>query len=299
MPRYRIAVLADIHGNLTAFEAVLADLKQFGALDRILAAGDIICGPGQKAVLRRLVEMDALMIQGNNEQAIARMAAGTAPDYFYHSQQFALRRWSFEHLDAEELRRVCALPEQRVFTLPGADPIRMAHGSPRDINELVLPPSQAAFLEKYLPYDAAGRPTPLDEIFGMAPEPVLLFGHTHLPWQERLDDRLAMNPGAVNFSENGFVGAQYAVLDWDGIRWTPQFRAIPYDLDALRRSNEESGFLDSGVLARIFLDELISGKDLVPDFFKLAGQLAEEAGCGDLPYFPDEIWEQAGRAFGY
>lgn len=297
MIHYRIAALADIHGNLAALEAILAELERGGPLDAILVAGDIICGPDQQAVLRRLVELNAVMVQGNNEQAIARMAAGTAPDYFFNSKQFAMRRWSFDHLDAAQLRLVCDLPEQRVFTLPGADPIRVAHGSPRDISELVIPPCCAEFLWKYLPYKPERLPTPWKAIFEMAPEPVLLFGHTHLPWKERVDGRLALNPGAACFPENNFVGAQFALLDWDGSRWTPEHHAIPYNLDAFRRSNEESGFLDTGILARIFLAEAMDGKDRTPGFFKLAGRLAEEAGCEDLPYFPDEVWERAGKMF--
>ncbi|RPJ41082.1 MAG: metallophosphoesterase, partial [Chloroflexi bacterium] len=92
MTFYRLAVLADIHGNLPALEAVLADLEQSGPFDGILVLGDLICGPDQQAVLRRLVDLDVVMIQGNNENALVQMAAGTAPDYFYTSRQFALRR---------------------------------------------------------------------------------------------------------------------------------------------------------------------------------------------------------------
>ncbi|RPJ50664.1 MAG: metallophosphoesterase, partial [Chloroflexi bacterium] len=215
----------------------------------------------------------------------------------YTIRQFALRRWALDHLEPEELQLVRGLPEQRVFQLPGADPIRMAHGSPRNIKELVIPPGCEAYLRKYLFQTPQDGVTPLAEIFAMAPEPVLMFGHTHLPWSRRLDGRLALNPGAVTFPENGYVGAQYAVLTWDGERWSPEFHAIPYDMAAMRRANEESGFLEASVLARIFLREQLGGKDLTADFFKLARRLAEEAGCGDLPYIRDDIWEQAGQQF--
>jgi predicted phosphodiesterase len=297
MTRYRIAALADIHGNLAALEAVLAALERYPPLDGILVAGDMICGPDQQAVLRRLVELNAVMVQGNNEQAIARMSAGTAPDFFFNSKQFSMRRWSFDHLDAAQLRLLCDLPEQRVFALPGADPIRIAHGSPRDVNELVIPPCCAEFLWKFLSNGASRAITRLEAIFEMASEPVLLFGHTHLPWKEQVDGRLAMNPGALCFPEDNFVGAQFALLTWDGSRWIPEHHAIPYDLDAFRRSNQKSGFLDTGFLAKIFLAEVLDGKDRTPAFFKLAGRLAKEAGYDHLPYFHDDIWERAGHLF--
>jgi predicted phosphodiesterase len=147
---YRIAVLADIHGNLQALEAALADLENDQPLDGILVAGDIIAGPEQQRALQRLIDLHAVMIQGNNERAIARIAAGTAPEYVYTSKQYSLRRWAREHLDPEQVAFISSLPEQTVFHLPGADPIRIAHGSTRDINELVFPERCIPSLRKIL-----------------------------------------------------------------------------------------------------------------------------------------------------
>ncbi len=294
---YRIAVLADIHGNLQALEAVLADLENDQPLDGLLVAGDIIAGPDQQRVLQRLIDLRAVMIQGNNELAIARIAAGTAPEYVYTSKQYTLRRWAREHLDPEQIAFISRLPEQIVFHLPGADPIRMAHGSPRDVNELVFPENCIPSLRKILKIIPARPANQIAEIFTLVKERVLILGHAHLPWCEHRDGRFVMNPGAVNFPENGWVGAQYALLHWNGSQWKPEFRAIRYDLEAFRRSNEESGFLSTGILAQIFLEEVVSGKDVSSDFIFLANQLADQAGCGPLPYYPDEVWERAGREF--
>lgn len=294
---YRLAVLADIHGNLPAFQAVMADLDLQGPVDRILVAGDMICGPDQSAVLQELLGRDAIMIQGNNDSAVARIAAGTAPPYVYTAKQFSLRRWSCEHLTREEIAFISALPEQRVVSLPGADPIRMVHGSPDSINELVIPPdcgiSRAQITRMVPDYN----PNRLAEILQAASEPVLIFGHTHLPWHAWIDQRLAINPGAVCFPENGYIGAQYAILTWDGARWLPEFHAVRYDMEAARRAHEMSGFSDTGPLARIFLREMLTGKDILPDFFGLAEQLAKEAGMESLPYIPDSIWDQVGAVF--
>jgi predicted phosphodiesterase len=139
MVNYKLAILADIHGNLPAFEAVMLDLKQHAPLDAILVAGDITGGPGQQAILHVLMESQAVMIQGNGEQRIARLADGSAPDYYYTAHQFSLPRWAHEHLTKEQRSLLCALPEQRVFSLPGVDPIRIVHGSLRKVDELILP----------------------------------------------------------------------------------------------------------------------------------------------------------------
>jgi predicted phosphodiesterase len=294
---YRIVVLADIHGNMQALEAVLADLEKDLPFDGVLVAGDIIVGPGQQQVLQRLVELGAVMIQGNNEQRIARMEAGTIPPYFYTAMQFSITRWAYENLDPNQRALVCNLPEQTVFHLPGADPIHIAHGSPRSVNELVLPDHCLPYYQKFFEMNSKPSPNQMDEIFDLMEEPVLVVGHTHLPWYESCGKKMVMNPGAVNFPLNGWVGAQYALLHWDGGQWKPEFRAIPYDLDAFKRLNKETGFLDTGILAKLFLEEVLCGKAISFDFFLQAQKLADEAGIGQLHYYPDEIWERAGCDF--
>jgi predicted phosphodiesterase len=289
--------MADIHGNWQALEAVLADLEKYQPLDGILVAGDIISGPQQQRVLQRLVGLGAVMIQGNNEQVVTRIADGTAPDYLYTAKQFALRRWAHDHLTPQQLALVCSLPEQTVFHLPGAHPIRMAHGSPRDISELVIPQSCVPALRAVHTVIPRSIPGQMDEIFCLMREPVLILGHTHLAWSERRDGKFALNPGAVNFPENGWTGAQYALLHWDSSRWEAEFHAVGYDMGALRQAYEESGILSTGIIARIFLEEAAGGKGIGSNFMALANRLAEAAGVGHLPYFPDEVWERAEREF--
>jgi predicted phosphodiesterase len=294
---YRVALLADIHGNQQALEAVLNDLEHDQPLDGILVAGDIIAGPGQQQVLDRLIELDAVMIQGNNERAIATMTVGTAPEHVYTTRQFALRRWACDHLGEAQKAFIRSLPEQTVFQLPGADPIRMAHGSPDDINELVFPDHFLQRMRKVvrmLPTYGSGR---IDEIFAAMAERVLVLGHVHLPWHERRAGHLMLNPGALNFPCDGWVGAQYALLHWDGDAWTPEMRAVRYDLEAYQRASQDSGFLATGILARMFLEEIMTGVDIASDFMILAQELANEAGYENLPYFPDDVWELAERNF--
>ena len=284
MSDYRLAVLADIHGNLPAFEAVLADLKDFAPLDRILVAGDTTTGPRQETIFNRLREMDAVFIQGNSEQWLCALDDGTIEEYYVKAKQFALGRWAYANLSREALGFMHTLPEQTVYHLPGTSPIRITHGSPRKINEGVYPNA---------------NPAQLDGILADIVEPVILFGHTHQPWQVQTDGRLALNPGAVCSPLNGQVGAQYALLDWDGERWQAHLRCVPYDLDLIRRDFIESGLMDSTILARGYLGGILTGRDATSAFITYAKNLARAAGFGDLPYIPNEVWDQAGATFAW
>ena len=278
-PRYRLAVLADIHGNLPALEAVLADLSEHGPVDAFLIAGDIICGPRQAEALRQVSDMGAIMIQGNNESVITQLANGSAPEYMYTAQQFNLYRWAWQHLAPGQLDLLSSLPEQRVIELPGATAIRMVHGSPRRIDEPVRPPI-------------------VGELLPLFTESVLICGHIHQPWQVRQDGRLVFNPGAVTGSQLGRVEANYVLLEWDGQQWEAHLQAVEYNLNRLRLDYLESGLLDSSPLARAILINTCSGSNQVAfAFYGYAWRLAEESGYGQLPYIPDTIWKQADETF--
>ncbi len=259
-PIYRLAVMADIHGNLPGFEAVMDDLQQYQPLDGILVAGDVVGGPGQEVILQRLIELQAVMVQGNGEELLLSVADGSAPDYIYFAQQFALIRWACTHLSPQSLDYLRTVPLQRVFSLPGADPIYIMHRSDHEGLELA---------------NLQGVKELADEMLALAPEPVVVFGHTHRPCQEWRGNRLALNPGAIMFPENGYIGAQYALLNWDGKLWTAELHSLPYDLNDLRRDYEESRFLDTGPLARIYLEDAFSGIDTLHAFANHCRKLAE------------------------
>jgi len=287
---YRIAVLSDIHGNLPAFEAVMTALAQPPRPDAILVAGDVTGGPGQQAILQRLIEAQAVMIQGNGEVSITRLASGTEPDYVSTARQFTLVRWALAQLGPGQLAYLQSLPEQRAVGFDGAGTIRMVHGSPRHVSELVYPsqPPRDDYVNSF---------TLLDEVIDLVSEDVLVFGHTHLAFQERRNGRLALNPGAVSYPSDGFIGAQYAVLTFDGSRWLAALHGVRYDLEQLRRDYIDSGFLEVSPLARVYLQSIFHGVDYLPPFFTHARALAQKTGCAHLPYYPDELWEEVARTF--
>jgi putative phosphoesterase len=276
----RLALLADIHGNLPALDAVLADIER-ERITEILVAGDLVGGcPQPRAVIERLRALNAHIILGNNDIRLLHMVSGELPPEWMTCKQFAPARAGMP--DPVVIDFLASLPEQITLQFPGTAPIRMVHGTPNSINELLFPDQ---------------NPELLDSILTQIPEAVLVCGHTHIPWMARRGNQLAINPGAVCAPYNGEIGAQYAILAWDGTQWQAEHRLIPYDLGLVRAEFEASGLLDQGAIARAMLLTIETGRDYMLRFLDHAIRLTEEAGLGDLSVIPDHILDEAERSF--
>lgn len=274
----RLAVMSDVHGNLPALEAVLKDLQQYEP-DGVIVAGDFVGGPQPVETIRLLRSLECWMIRGNGDSGLVEHAAGNAPAAEYVCLQFALARWANAHVDQETLDFLRSLPEQRVVHIPGTPAIRVVHGSPRNPSESIFPDRDLAALDLAL---------------AQIGEPVLVCGHTHIPWSLERNGRLALNSGAVAGPLNGEVGAQYALLIWQGDRWQVVHRTVPYDLERIRTAFRESGLLEQGgALARAFLLSIETGKNVAEDFLSYAYDLTAQAGFKGNDVVPDNIWEQA------
>jgi putative phosphoesterase len=278
----RLAVMSDVHGNLPALEAVLEDMQPCGP-DGILVAGDFTGGPEPVETIHLLRSLNSWMIRGNSDTGLVRYGLGDAPDAHYTHRQFALLRWAHRHIDQETFEFIRSLPEQRVVEIDGTAPVRLVHGSPRNPAESIFPDRD---------------PATLDLALAQTSEPVLVCGHTHIPWKVTRDDRLALNPGAVCGPLNGEVCAQYALLTWRDGRWQAEHRAVFYDLEQIRTSFRESGLLEEGgALARSFLLSIETAQNVADDFLSHAYRLAARAGFEDCQAVPDAAWERAAATF--
>lgn len=279
----KLAVMADIHGNMPALEAVLEDMKT-SSIDGMIVAGDMVAGPCSSEVVKQLHNLGAWMIRGNNEDYLMRFEDGSAPGWWHTAHQWAFMRWVYRHMDAESLAIVKSLPTQLVITRPGKDPIRVVHGSPWDPNEHLYPGFEGYALDRAV-----------EETI----EPVLVCGHTHIPWSEMRNGCLAFNPGAVCTPLNGYIGAQYALLEWKGDGWELEFRQVKYDIALEVKDFQDTGLLEyGGAFARGLVHDLNAGNNqLLMKFVLSAFDQAKQAGFGDSEYVPDEIWDRAADTF--
>jgi predicted phosphodiesterase len=295
----RLAILADVHGNLPALEAVLEDVTKQN-VDRILVAGDLTGGPQSQEVIDRMRALNAWAIRGNREEYLTAYNAGTVPDYWRESEQWAPLRWEHRRLDRAALDWVASLPGPRVFVSDGTAPIRVVHGSPNSVREPLFPQDEAVLkwfrVSGYKEQELG--PGRLEAVLDALVEPVLVCGHTHISWQQEQNGQLVLNPGSVGAPLNGDVRAQYALLEWRGGRWQVEHRAIPYDLARVRRVFQESGYLEEGgPYARAWLTCIETGRYVWGKFLAHARRLASETGKAGRQTTIAEVWDQAVATF--
>jgi len=299
----RLAVLADVHGNLPALEAALADLAKHDVEGIIVAGDHLTGGPYPMEAMRLLRSLDGWMIRGNTGNYLLAYDAGYAPNAWQGSSQWATMRWSYRQVDRETLDFLAALPEQTVIDLHGTAPIRVVHGSPRDPSEPLFPDRDPITMGTFRRAGllSSGRdPVELGEVLVQVNERVLVCGHTHIPWTQEQGGQLAFNPGSVGSPINGDVRAQYALLAWRDDRWQVEHRAVSYDLDRTRAAFSQNGLLaEGGGFAQACLLSLETGQNVAGYLVSHAYTLAAEAGFEDSDVVPDDIWARAVATFNW
>jgi predicted phosphodiesterase len=201
-----VALLYDVHGNLPALEAVLADAAGAGAERYVLGGDYALFGAWPAETLARLEQLpQATWIRGNGERWAA--APGDAPrDDVVQGAIAACAR----ELGSDAVARLASLPEQHV---DGAT--RYCHGSP------------VSDVRSFLPAAADSD----EDLLGEATEPRLVLGHTHLPFARRGPRGIELvNPGSVGMPFDADPRAAYALIASDG---RIEHRRVGYDRAAV------------------------------------------------------------------
>lgn len=225
----RIAFVSDIHGNLAALEAVVADIARRG-VDRTVNLGDSLSGPLlPRETARFLQARDWLHLAGNHERYV--LGGGPLPrepsDAYAHAQ-----------LDATDLAWLGTLTHRHAL----ADDVFLCHGTP-DHDDVY-------FFETVAPHGLrAASADEIEQRLGGVGAALVACGHTHTPRVLRSRrGQLLLNPGSVGLPayddalpyphavENGAPDARYAIAarGADG-RWSAELIAVPYDHEAMAR----------------------------------------------------------------
>lgn len=220
----KVGLIADIHANLPALEAVFDDMPP---VDDVVCAGDVVgYNPWPAACVDRVRETASTTVQGNHDATVE------TPERYRANRMAAA---GLEHARAElsepQLAWLRTLPRTARFG-DGRFLLVHSHPSPERDGAYVYPESFPT-LERYLD-DAAG----------------VVLGHTHVQAAEWIgDDRLVVNPGSVGQPRDGDPDAAYAVLDTDAER--VDLRRVEYDRDRVRNAVEEAG-LPSRTAERLY-----------------------------------------------
>ncbi|HEX5506132.1 MAG TPA: CHAD domain-containing protein, partial [Thermomicrobiales bacterium] len=208
----RLAVLSDIHGNLAALDAVLADLAARGGADEVVVAGDLcLNGPLPAEALDRVRALGCPVIQGNTDRALARPPAETADDDFA-----ALLTWTRDLLGPERLAYLRDLPFAHRVAPPGGGPaVLVVHANPRDL---------VTHLRPFAPEDE------IAPLLAGVPEDVgvVAFGHLHIPYTRAVGRLTLADIASVGLPKDGDRRAGYGLLTWDGAAWAVEQRRVAY-----------------------------------------------------------------------
>jgi predicted phosphodiesterase len=222
----RVAALYDIHGNLPALEAVLAELAR-QVLDEIVIGGDVVPGPMVRETVARLQELQVPVhyIKGNCEVAVLSQISGPEPAWYTKVPESAKAtiRWQAQQLDPSLERLFGEWPMTYRTMVDGLGEVLFCHATPRHENEVFtnLTPEE--------------RLRPLFERLGVD---VVVCGHTHMQFDRTVGTTRVVNAGSVGMPF-GEAGADWLLLG-PGI----DLRHTSYDLERAAERVRASGYPD-------------------------------------------------------
>jgi predicted phosphodiesterase len=227
----RIAIISDIHGNVAALEAALADM-QAQKVDQAINLGDVVSGPlWPRETMQLLAQHPMPTVRGNHDRSVL----GSEPDRMGPSDRYAQGELDDAH--REWLGR---LP----LTIDAGHGILAFHATPTDDTPYLIEEIHDRRLVRARHEDIRQR-------LGDVQARIVLCGHSHLPHLIQLPDGpLIINPGSVGcpagaggryVAEAGSPHARYAILTIDDARAAVEMIAVTYPWEAAARRAEANG----------------------------------------------------------
>lgn len=307
----RLALLADIHGNLPALEAVLAELERVQP-DYVVINGDLINPiPFSPQVVEMARSSDWIVVRGNHEFYLLNFGTERAPRGSEDPKRWGSLHWLAQQFRdrPDHVNYLAALPDDRTLVFPGTQPMRVAHGVPGR--------NRVGF---YQEMRAAQILPEIREI----PERTVISAHTHVqvnrhlsiadrrdPFTDPHDESLyvdgfaqyrqdpnahwhLINPGSVGLPLNQDPSAQFAILDSmdesaEPGGWRVTHQRVAYDRRPSLEAFHTSGLLGvGGAIAALFYWELITAESEIIYYYEW---------CRANGLDPDQQMEESLRAY--
>lgn len=221
----KIAVIADVHSNIYALEAVVNDIKA-KSVDLTVCVGDLVgYATFPNEVINLIRRENILTVMGNYDDAVGNIRIVCGCDYpDPKDAENAARslQWSVKNTTDENRKFLANLPKKMTLTFEGKT-ITFVHGSPRMLTEYLKQDSQEA-----------------KEVMEEFTEDILVCGHTHKPYYKMYKDKMLVNSGSVGKSKTGSPDANYVIIDIEEDDVKVDIVEVSYDFEKTAKAIEES-----------------------------------------------------------
>ena len=245
----RIAAVADVHGNLPALQAVLADIESEG-VDHLVFCGDYVLGAADdKACWERVKQTEAQLVRGNAERYVAEFGTERGQARWAGEQFLPLQYTVSQFTDAErqemgELPTTCKLAD--------APDVLFYHANPRNDMDIARPSTTDEEMAKS---------------YSCVEETTLVGGHNHTQSVRRWKDHTIVVCGSAGATNDYGAGAQYVILENHNGQWHIQHKDVPYDLGETLARLEAADYLHhTGPMGRLMVRQLATRTNQVMSF---------------------------------
>lgn len=271
----RLAILADIHGNLPALEAVLSKLEELQP-DYVLVNGDLInVAPFSNQVIERVRQRGWTVVRGNHEFYYLDYVCGRSPGDYADPVRWGQLHWLVNHITPANGDYLAMLPDDLTIHFPGQQPLRMTHGVPgrnrvgfqphhsdsdiaaeiKDVGEHTLLSAHShQQIDRHVP-----RPTVVSESW-IEPSP---HDFCHV-----------INPGSIGLPLNRDPKAQFASIESTSESesaggWKVTFYRLEYDRRPVLEAFLTSGMMAAGgVMSQLFYWQLVTADHEIIRFLR-------------------------------
>jgi predicted phosphodiesterase len=210
----RVAALYDVHGNLPALEAVLADVAR-ADVDAVVIGGDVVAGPwpAETYALLEALDLPTTWVRGNADRELLGEGGRAPADVV---------EWVRARLDHAAIEKLANDPLTATLDVDGLGPVLFCHSTPRDASEIRTAVSPDERWAEVL-VGVAGR--------------VVVCGHTHVQFDRVTGGIRVVNAGSIGMPYEDEPGAYWALLGPD-----VEHRRSTYDVAAMRAAVEETAY---------------------------------------------------------
>lgn len=219
----KIALLADIHGNYAALQAVLQDIERQQP-DQVFVLGDLVFkGPEPARCVEAVQALGTVVIRGNIDELVG--SGQIQPGFAKSSEhEAAIKRemeWTRGRLSEEQLHYLAHLPFRHEVMLSPQLKLQLVHANPRNILDSILPDSdEAQFTSMFEGTDAQ----------------ITAYAHIHLPYVRSIGGRTLLNTGSVGLPFDGDTRSSYALIEVSGEDIAVTLRRVRYDVEETVRA---------------------------------------------------------------